>query len=252
MSTDVSIGTGAQSSSVGRGFHPGWTAAVLAIAGLLGGVVMGVHFATDIDVNLLLADPAELVSLPAYTGAYTYIGAVALFAALAICLFTASVTKTDDGGPIGTSFLVSLGVLAAWLGLDDLFMFHEWAGLAIAETAGMDDAGARSRLEGVVFGAYGLAWLAWIGMFRQTIRHTSFILLLLALGCLAASIAVDVGMFLFPRIIPDTPWMPTTLAVAEEMLKLTGILFLLAYAVDASRRALGNVFERRLPAAYGR
>jgi hypothetical protein len=256
MGIGTSTGSNASPSSFTgfqRALHARWIVAVLITVAVLGGGILGIHFATHIDVTLLLSDPAEQAALPFYTGSYTYIGAIALFSTLAVCLFAASLPGDHEGTAIHRSFLVSLGALSAWLGLDDLFMFHEWAGLAIAEARGQDEIpGARSRLEGVVFAAYGAAWLAWVRVYWRTIRHTSYILLLLALGGLAMSVALDVGIFFLSELIPDTAWMPTTLAVAEEMLKLTGIFFLLAYGADTSRKVLHNPSTQRAPASYGR
>lgn len=222
---------------------------IIAVLVVIGAAIVLVHFATDIDVNLFLADPAEIAHLPFYTGAMTYLGAFALLSACAVCGFAASLIPDRLAGSSRASFLLSLGLLVAWLGLDDLLMFHEWAGLAIAELLDQADiAGARSRLEGIVFVAYGLAWMAWAGVFRHTILSTHYVLLFLGLAGLAMSVAIDVGMFLFPSLIPDTAWMPTTLSVAEEMLKLGGILFLSAYAIESSRGAIRAGYAR----AYGR
>lgn len=44
---------------------------VVAVVGVLGAVILGVHFLTHIDVELLISDPAEKGHLPAYTGKYT-------------------------------------------------------------------------------------------------------------------------------------------------------------------------------------
>lgn len=236
-----------------RAVHVRWLLAVIFTVVALGGFLVVVHFATDVDVNLFLADPAEKAFLPFYTGSYTYIGAFALLSILTVCLFTASLMRRDVDVPVTRMFLVTLGVLAAWLGLDDLFMFHEWAGLVMAELAGQDDiAAARSRLEGVVFVAYGIAWLGWAAWFRKSIRVTRYVLIVLAFAGLAMSAAVDVGMFLFPSLIPDTAWMPTTLSVMEEMFKLTGIFFLLAYGVDTCRKALVSSPVLRDASSQGR
>lgn len=221
-----------------------WFVAVSALIILMGSGILAIHFSTHIDVNLLLSDPAEVAHLPGYTGIYTYVGAFALLTGGAIAFFAAMLLRgRPDVGPT-VPFLVSLGVLLAWLGLDDLFMFHEWAGLAIAEHVGRaDEPGARSQLEGVVFGAYAVIWLAWIGWYWRTIRETAFMLLLLTLASFGISVVIDVGMFVFPSLVPDTAWMPTTLAVTEEMLKLTGIFFAFAYVWDTSMRAVRRVID---------
>jgi hypothetical protein len=157
-----------------RAIHAGWIIAVSLIVIVLGSFIVVIHFATDVDVNLFLSDPAEKAFLPFYTGSYTYIGAFALLSVLTVCLFTVSMMTDSGSGVITRMFLVTLGVLAAWLGLDDLFMFHEWAGLAMAELTSQDDiAGARSRLEGIVFIAYGIAWLGWAAWYRAAVRATS-------------------------------------------------------------------------------
>lgn len=219
---------------------------VIAVVGVLGAVILGVNFLTHIDVELLISDPAEKGHLPAYTGMYTYAGSFALLVAGAVCVFTAVVLRGRPGAWPGESFLLLLGALVAWLGIDDLFMFHEWSGLAIAELAGRgDEPGARSRLESIVFVAYAVIWFLWIARYWRVIRDTAYVLLGLTLGFLAASVAIDIGLYLFPEVLPDTAWMPTTIAVAEEMLKLTGAFLAFAYVWETCVGAVRWVIEAK-------
>lgn len=220
-----------------------WLLGVSAVVAMMGVVILAIHFSTHIDVELLLADPADRGHLPGYTGLYTYAGAFALLTGGAVCLFTAMLLNGRPAAWPPAAFLVSFGVLIAWLGIDDLFMFHEWFGLAIAELIGRgDESGARSKLETVVFVGYGIAWVWWIMRFWRVVRETTFVLLLLTVLFFGLSISVDVGTFFFPEHVPNTAWMPTTLAVTEEMFKLAGIFFAFAYAwktsMGAARRML--------------
>lgn len=220
-----------------------WLIWTLVVAGIMGVVILTIHFTTHVDVTLLISDPADKGHLPGYSGLYTFASAFALLAGGAICVFAAQVLRDRPSSFPSALFLLTFGALIGWLGIDDLFMFHEWAGLAIAELLGRgDEPGARSRLEAIVFAAYAVAWGAWVGRFWRTVRQTAFVLLALVLVFFGLSVAIDVGLYLFPGVLPKTAWMPTTVEVAEEMLKLTGTFFAFAYAwhtgIGAVRREM--------------
>lgn len=220
-----------------------WLIGTLALVGIMGAVILTIHFTTHVDVTLIISDPADKGHLPGYSGLYTFASAFALLAGGAICVFAAQLLRNRPAAFPSALFLLTFGALIGWLGIDDLFMFHEWAGLAIAELLGRgDEPGARSRFEAIVFAAYAVAWIVWLGRFWRTVRQTAFVLLALVLVFFGLSVAIDVGLFLFPGVLPDTAWMPTTVEVAEEMLKLTGTFFAFAYAwqtgIGAVRREM--------------
>jgi hypothetical protein len=133
----------------------------------------------------------------------------------------------------GTRFLLTLGGLLAWLALDDLYLIHEGLGGVIARHVlpSID----RRMLEGVVFAAYGVAWVAWLVRFRRTLLNDTSVLLLLALALLGGSVAIDVSEILVENWVQAHVARITAIAVLEELLKLGGILLLASYSVLIAR-----------------
>ena len=101
----------------------------------------------------------------------------------------------------------------------------------------------RTQLDAVVFAVYGLAWLVWAVRFRRWLGSPDAAFLILAAAALALSMGLDIGPSVFPSMVPETLWVETTLAVAEEMLKLAGTFLLLAYAVRVAAPVMRRVPE---------
>lgn len=138
-----------------------------------------------------------------------------------------------------------LGTFLAWLGLDDIFMIHEWFGLRLAWLLQSDDVPSdRQWLESYVFAGYGLTWLGILLVFRQAIARTPWLLLALTLVGFGTSVVFDLSDYI--GIIPDpgSPGQATAYFVIEDMGKLMGSLFGLAYAIcvcrDLVRDRLGS------------
>lgn len=209
-----------------------WLAGIAAVMLALAAVILLVHFTTDVNVRIIVSDPAETALLPEYAGAYSHLGVLVLWTAGVISVVAGVVTRGRRPVDHMSSLFIGLGVLICWLAADDLFMWHEWIGLALARLAGATDVhGMRTQLEAVVFAVYGLACLAWAARFRRILARTDVLLLLLAVVCFGLSMGIDVGTYMFPSFVPDELWAETTLAVAEEKLKLAGTFVMLAYVL---------------------
>lgn len=217
--------------------------AIGAVLAVMGTMLVLIYYRTDINPHHLVADPSEIGFLPEYTGAYSYLGVLALWTAGVLSVLTGVIVRGRGALGRHAGFHISLGLLLGLLAADDLFMLHEWAGLLMAEAIGADDVGfMRSRLEGVVFAGIGLLWLAWLFGYRRALLRTEYVLLGLGLLAFGASVVLDMSTYVFPQLEPDSPRRRLFLALLEEMLKLAGIFLMLAYtlrmAVDQFRRVV--------------
>lgn len=200
------------------------TAVVLVIAGL---IVVAVHYGTEVNVLVLTVDPVAEVGLAPYVGVFSHIGVLLHWSAATVALLSSWLLRNSGQDAAITRLLFGLGALSGWLALDDLFLIHEEIGLWLAKT--LDRLEDRSLLEAPVFLAYGLVWILLLMQNRSVLRQTPYLLLVLALAGFGLSIAIDIGEFILPDIADSTPWMKTTISMAEDIAKLGGILFLLHY-----------------------
>lgn len=212
-----------------------WIALVLLVMFALGAFIVVVHNRTDADIMLLISDAVDIGLLPKYTGMYTFLGGVVLAVSGAIVLFTAFVLASirRHGGRV--SFLVLLGIAIGWLGIDDIFLFHEWTGYQIARLTGS----AHPEYDGMyheawVFGAYALIWITLIARYWRLIATTNWLLIGLAMASFGLSIFLDFLHFIWPELMNARSWTPRTFSIAEEFAKLTGYFLLLAYVVQTA------------------
>ena len=180
--------------------------------------VIAAH-ALPVTYAVLFRDLGAGEELPVSHGIYSQIGLICWsLAAGALLLKLSSRLMRWDRERSYTLFGLLLTVV---LGADDGFRIHE---SVFADALGWD--------EKVAFALYGLATVAYLLTFRQRILRSPWPFLLIALGCFAGSILVDLkpgianyvgrqGVFLF-----------------EDGLKLTGIIFWLGYHLLSSRQVV--------------
>lgn len=216
-----------------------WLALTLTIAATTASVFLVVHYATSVNVEVLTVDPVAEVGLPSYVGVFSHLGVLVLCAAASISLFGWYLLR---GSPAGTRLSLQLGILGlllAWLAIDDLFLIHEEIGRVLADKR--DRPEDRSLFEFPVFVFYGFAWVAWLVRFRREIAQTPFLLLGLGIAALALSMLIDIGEFVVPGVVEATPWMATTLNMAEELAKLLGVVLFFGYAVSTTVRRVQHI-----------
>lgn len=207
-----------------------WIVFTLAVLFVSGVIVLLVHFGTGVNVEVLTVDPAAEVGLAPYVGVFSYMGILFLWSAATVGLMGYLVLKRSPEHRDVASLLVTFSLLMAWLAIDDLFLIHEEIGLALANA--LDRPDDRSILETPVFLIYGVALILWLVRFRKTILHkTPYLLLGLGLGALGLSVAIDLGEYVIPGLADATPWMGTTLNMAEELAKLGGMILMTGYVV---------------------
>lgn len=145
-----------------------------AIAGLV--AVLGHHEGRDLAD--LSRDPAAVAELPVYIGAIAYLAFVGWATAFGAGAAGVLVARRLDLAPRARMLLVG-AALSLWLLLDDMFEFHE----SVLPRLGVP--------EKVTYLAYVVALVAWLWFCRDSIRESDWLVLVLALGLLTASAALD-------------------------------------------------------------
>ncbi|MCA9882368.1 MAG: hypothetical protein KC546_18515 [Anaerolineae bacterium] len=138
-------------------------------------------------VEILLEDVAFLGGVPFYYGLLSSSGALMWIATASICLFTFTIVRKQQ--PTSGGFLLAAGLISLYFGVDDMFLIHD--GL-LFETLDVP--------EPLIFGAYAVVLGLFVFRFWGTIRKSEWLLLLLALGLFAFSLAVDNFQTLLPGL----------------------------------------------------
>jgi len=188
--------------------------APLAILWSLGLIVLAlarVQNATPLQT--LFLDPAHLTGAPWYTGALSNLGILVWTAAVVFAIAGAWVARRI--GRASAARFLAFGALATLvLVLDDVFALH--AG-PLKHAIG----GSKNAAQILVV----LPVMAWLVVFYGDIQRTRSVLLFAALGSLAGSVVVDVGLGLHGD----------SRLLIEDGLKLLGILAWAQYFAITSR-----------------
>lgn len=188
-------------------------AATIGIAGIpLLGIAI-VRLLLPIEVSYLTRDVAAIAHIHPLTGALSSLGILLWWTSATVWLFTALVRRGRPGAA-GTGFLVYSGLLSAYLGLDDLFQFHEFLA---QEYLGVP--------ERVVFGLLAMATATYVWRYRRLLVTADGAPLLLALGLLSFSVVADDVVAVFLSAIDDWQYL------IEDGAKWLGIALWTAFAV---------------------
>lgn len=178
-----------------------------------------------IPVNQLTADPTALIGGPFYLGFLSQMGIFVWAAVATIGLFTSYVLRLSGGDRAYSRFFVASGLFSLWLGLDDVFLFHEEAFpiyLGIPEK--------------VVYGLYGGLFLLYCIRFRRFIFRTDCTALVVALVAFATSILLD---------IIEPPYLNPYFF--EDGAKFVGLVAWLTYFVKAGGQQLSQRWQSPSP-----
>jgi hypothetical protein len=190
--------------------------------------VMGmVGFLFHVEIPMFTRDVTAIARIHPLAGILSQLGMLMWCAAAVVCAFAAITLRNVQ--PSNTFwFLLSSALLTAYLLFDDIFLFHEALAFKIF---GVDEV--------VVYAVLGISVAAYLIGFRRTILQTNFGALVLALGFLSMSVALD--SFLEPLLMPLGHWK----AMFEDGAKWLGIAFWCSYYVETSHqffmRALSQV-----------
>ncbi|MDZ5698711.1 hypothetical protein [Chelativorans sp. M5D2P16] len=187
---------------------------ILSLNALLLGGILVLEFRYDIDHWNLVRDTNAVAGQPAYYGSYSNLGILIWAVASAIALF--SWRLLTHRGIRDTRWRVLLlgGLFTAIACIDDLFMLHEHAHLVGVQ-------------EPIVLAGYALFLIAFVISTLPILHTTQWLLLGVALACLALSTVSDLLEFRGSVLL-------------EEAFKLSGITTLAAYLVTLSFSAIAE------------
>ena len=133
----------------------------------------------DVPLFTMTGDVNAIARIHPLAGFLSSLGALVWCVTASVCLFAATILRRTE---LRSTFwfLLSSGLLSAYLLLDDLFQFHE------------DLADRYFGLpEEAIIAALGTALVVYFITFRHDIGRTDFGILLLAVGFFAASVFID-------------------------------------------------------------
>ncbi len=171
------------------------------LAGILASTVKGVSLDT------LTIDPTAVLNGSFYIGAFSNIGVMLWSGSIALCFFAAYRLSLIPSMRFQYFFMIGSGLVSLMLGIDDLFLVHEYVFphyFAIPKNA--------------VFLTYANLIFIYLLYFRKAILNTDYIILCLAF-CFMGLAAVS-KIFQLP--IPKDSFL-------EDSLKLFGIVSWFAY-----------------------
>ena len=199
-----------------RTMRPTLALLYLPVAGLLGGATL-MSLVTDTTLAEFTRDPAATTGAHPLLGVVSNIGVLCWCATAVACFLSAAVLHRQASRSRLRPFLFSAGLLTSVLLFDDLFMLHDWF---VVYELQMD--------EKLLFAVYGLMLATFLVRFRDVILSSQYVLLELALGFFAISLAMD-------ALAPETLRMQH---LYEDGAKLLGIVSWLGYFVGAALEAL--------------
>lgn len=207
-----------------------WLVLVTGVVGLMGIILIVIHYTTQIPVRMYITDAAELAYLREYAGLYNNIAI--------LVLWTGAVVAATSGW-LGTFqsqarrvFVWTVALVTGGLAIDDWFMVHEIGGYWLALATNAEDVPAqRQVLEGWVFAAMIAAGIAWFVWMRHEIQKSPWPLLLLGILGFGTSVAMDIGPQFVDVLVGRPLWFHTTWMVGEELAKYVGIGGFALYAI---------------------
>ena len=151
----------------------GWAGGVL----LLGAVAL-LADRQDRRIRFYTADTTDVLEGPIYAGVVSNIGVLAWWTGAVAALLGGAVLR-QRRSPAALPLLLG-GILTGWLALDDFFVVHEEL---LPDLVGVP--------EKAVYGAYALALLAYVIVFRRFFRGPRAAILVASGVLFAASIGFD-------------------------------------------------------------
>lgn len=174
--------------------------------------------------ELAMGDPAMLMEAPFYLGAVSHLGVLLWCGAASASLFTVALLWRRVE-PSVWAFPAATALLAAVLLADDLWMLHE------SVVPGLLGVSQRAT-----YAAYGAAVLGYLVIFREPIRRTRILPLVVAGALLAGSIGLDNAHDL--HLVPSG-----VAAFLEDGLKFVGIASFAAWVIAADLELVRRVID---------
>lgn len=197
-------------------------------------VMLGVGLALvvlGIPVENLTSEPTTIAQVPPYTGAVSTIGVMGWAAAIGMFLMGAALLY-EKLERREAAFLAYGAVFTSYLAIDDAFAFHE----SVLPSLGIPEKATYAVLLALV--------IVYAVLFRPQIRQSAWLFLVLAVGLLASSVAVD----LVWELLDPSSGFAIQLFV-EDGFKLFGICAWVAYAAMSTRGLVRRRFAAALAGA---
>ena len=139
----------------------------------------------------LVADPSEVGQVASYTGLVSTVGTLIFAATASTCIFSAYLIENINSQAKKWSlFLKFSGYFVLLLLADDLWQFHEnfapWL-FGSAENRQIQNLG-----EAIVFGFYGLLFIAYLVKFRKLLYQTKLSTFILTVLFFVISTIIDI------------------------------------------------------------
>lgn len=182
----------------------GLTFGALAVAALV-----SAH--NGVPIAFVLRDPLATLKAHPLTGVLSNVGVLVWCAAAAICFYTRSILRHQEGTDEMQSFLFWSGLISSVLLLDDFFQFHD--GLVPMYLGKGEDP---------IFLGYGLVTAWWLVRFRRLILGTEWGVLFAGLTFFALSMFVDAF---------QEQWASPWRILFEDGFKLLGIVSWSSYLI---------------------
>jgi len=203
--------------------HPHLFVVAAAVSGLGIAATLAIARSTGAELSSLTRDVVAATDTHLYTGMLSTLGIMLWSATSALCLLAGSVLGRCAGARGGSRFLLVAGCLTGALAFDDAFLFHERIAPAHLHLP-----------ELVVNGLYAASVFGFLLGFRRQILASEYLLLGIALACLAASMSLDI-------VLPTS----NLETFVEDSFKFSGIVFWLSYFRCAAAELLGEALRQR-------
>lgn len=195
-------------------------ATLLVVAALPLLAVVTMYRLHDVQISLMTRDPTGIAGIHPLAGFLSSLGVLMWWTAASVWLFSALLHRAAGDGP-KLRFALASGALSMYLGLDDLFQFHE--------RLAPRHLGVPER---VVLTAIVLSAALYLVTFRRQILRAQGSLLAVAFGFLAASVAFD-------SVLASWIWrLKGWTYLFEDGSKWVGIVFWCGFAVTRCRADL--------------
>lgn len=179
-----------------------------------------------IPVENLTSEPTTIAEVPPYTGAVSTIGVMGWAAAIGMFLMGAALLYEKLEGK-EAAFLAYGAIFTSYLAIDDAFALHE----TVLPAAGIPERATYAVILALV--------IVYAVLFRTQIRSSAWLFLVLAVGLLASSVAVDV---VWGLLDPSSGF--AIQMFVEDGFKLFGICAWVAYAAMSTRGLVRKRFEK--------
>jgi hypothetical protein len=198
----------------------------------LGIVLVALTLQQRIPLPVLLEDVTYLAEVPFYTGFISNLGILIWMSAAAVAGFTYLVLRSHPNHR-ARPFLLASFLLTLFLTLDDLYLIHDEffpEYLGISETA--------------FFVGYIVIVAAYVYAFRRTLMRSEYLLLILAFGFFAFSLAIDNVQELLPGLyssIREGTGNPIVIDAEGAQQAVEGTVSSIRYMAEDGSKFLGIV-----------